>query len=100
MGDDTEIEEFQFPQYKSLILINNIDINEIAVSNKFLFSKQDFKYFLGYKDNQEIKPLCIFFPEMNIHKRYSDKTRCMYFMKKCEKNFDKYMKFGEKLPIC
>ena len=61
MGDDTEIEEFQFPQYKSLILINNIDINEIAVSNKFLFSKQDFKYFLGYKDNQEIKLLRIFF---------------------------------------
>ena len=61
MGDDTEIEEFQFRQYKSLILINNIDINEIAVSNKFLFSKQDFKYFLGYKDNQEIKLLRIFF---------------------------------------
>ena len=99
MGDDTEIEEFQFPQYKSLILINNIDINEIAVSNKFLFSKQDFKYFLGYKDNQEIKLLRIFFPEMSIHKRYSDKTKCMYFMKKCEELFDIYMKFGKKLPI-
>ena len=61
MDDDTEIEEFKFHQYKSLILINNIDINEIAVSNKFLFSKQDFKYFLGYKDNQEIKLLRIFF---------------------------------------
>ena len=91
MGDDTEIEEFQFPQYKSLILINNIDINEIAVSNKFLFSKQDFKYFLGYKDNQEIKLLRIFFPEMSIHKRYSDKTKCMYFMKKCEELFDIYI---------
>ena len=47
-------------------MINNIDIYEIAVSNKFLFSKQDFKLFLGYKDNQEVKPLCIFFPEMGI----------------------------------
>ena len=95
-----KLKNSNFCQYKSLILINNIDINEIAVSNKFLFSKQDFKYFLGYKDNQEIKLLRIFFPEMSIHKRYSDKTKCMYFMKKCEKNFDKYMKFGEKLPIC
>ena len=95
-----KLKNSNFCQYKSLILINNIDINEIAVSNKFLFRKQDFKYFLGYKDNQEIKLLRIFFPEMSIHKRYSDKTKCMYFMKKCEKNFDKYMKFGEKLPIC
>ena len=99
MDDDTEIEEFKFHQYKNLILINNIDINEIDVSNKLLFSKQDFKYFLGYKDNQEIKPLCIFFPEISIRKRYFDKTKCMYFMKKCEKLFDKYMKFGKKLPI-
>ena len=94
-----KLKNSNFCQYKSLILINNIDINEIAVSNKFLFSKQDFKYFLGYKDNQEIKPLCIFFPEMSIHKRYSDKTKCMYFMKKCEELFDIYMKFGKKLPI-
>ena len=94
-----KLKNSNFCQYKSLILINNIDINEIAVSNKFPFSKQDFKYFLGYKDNQEIKPLCIFFPEMSIHKRYSDKTKCMYFMKKCEELFDIYMKFGKKLPI-
>ena len=32
------------------ILINNIDINKIVVSNKFPFGKQDFKYFIGYKD--------------------------------------------------
>ena len=94
-----KLKNSNFCQYKSLILINNIDINEIAVSNKFLFSKQDFKYFLGYKDNQEIKLLRIFFPEMSIHKRYSDKTKCMYFMKKCEELFDIYMKFGKKLPI-
>ena len=36
---------------------------------------------------------------MSIHKRYSDKTKCMYFMKKCEELFDIYMKFGKKLPI-
>ena len=31
--------------------MNNIDIN-----------KRGFKYFIGYKDNKEIRPLCIFFP--------------------------------------
>ena len=37
--DDTEIDEYKFHQYKSPILINDVDINEIVVSNKFPFGK-------------------------------------------------------------
>ena len=86
---NTEIEEYKFHQYKSPISIKKKDINEIVVSNKFPFGKQDFKHFIGCKDNKEIRPLCIVLPEMSIYKRYSDKTKCMYFMIKDEKNFDK-----------
>ena len=57
------------------------------VSNKFPFAKQDFKYFIGYKGNKEIRPLCIFLREMSIYKRYSDKTKCMYFIIRDEKYF-------------
>ena len=64
--------------YKSQI--SNIDINKIVVSNKLNFGKQDFKYFIGCKDSKKIRPLCIFFPEMSMYKRYSDKTKCMHFM--------------------
>ena len=49
---DTEIQKYKFHQYKIPILINNIDINKIVVSNKFPFDKQDFKYFIGYKNNK------------------------------------------------
>ena len=56
--------KLRFHQYKSPITKNNIDINKIVVSNKFPFDKQDFNYFIGYKYNKEIRPLCIFFPEM------------------------------------
>ena len=31
--DDTEIEEYEFPQYKNPILINNINIVKVVVSN-------------------------------------------------------------------
>ena len=78
--DDTEIQEYEFHQYKSPILINNIDIKKIIVPNEFPFDKQNFKHFIGYKDNKEIRPLYIFFPEMSIYKRYSDNTKYMYFM--------------------
>ena len=95
----TEIEEYEFHQYKSPVSINNIDIDKIKVSNKFIFDKQDFKYFIGCKDNKEIRPLCIFSPEMSIYKRYSDKNKCMYFMIKDEKCFEKYLIILEKLII-
>ena len=44
-SDDAEIKEFKFYQYKSPILINYIDINKIAVSNKLPFGKKGFKRF-------------------------------------------------------
>ena len=78
-------------------MINNININKIVVSNKFPFGKQDFKFFIGYKDKKEIRPLCIFFSEINIYKRYSDMTKCMYFMIKDEKKFHRYMAICEKV---
>ena len=95
--DDTEIEEYQFHQYKSPISINNIDINKILVSKKFPFGKQVLKYFIGYKNNKEIRPLCIFFPEMSMYKRCSDKTKRIYFMIKGEKKIDKYMTVWEEI---
>ena len=52
--DDTEIEEYKFHQYKSPISIKDIDINERVLSNKFPFGKQDFEYFIGYKDNKKL----------------------------------------------
>ena len=56
MDKKTEIEEFDFHQYKSQISVNNIDINKIVASDKLPFAKRDFKYFIGYKDSEKIDP--------------------------------------------
>ena len=34
--------------------MNDIDINKIVVSNKLTFSKRNFKYFIGYKDDKKL----------------------------------------------
>ena len=47
--DDIEIEECEFCQHKNPILINDIDVNKIVVSNKLPFVKKDFKYFIALK---------------------------------------------------
>ena len=77
---DTEIEEYEFHQYKRPIPISDIDINRIVVSNKLPCSKQDLKYFIGYKDDKEIRPLCIFRSTLSIYRRGFDESKCIYFM--------------------
>ena len=47
---DIEIEKQKFHQHKRPISIKNIDINKIVLLNKASFGKNDFKYFIGYKD--------------------------------------------------
>ena len=49
-----------------IILKNKKDINNIVVSNKICFSKNSFKYFIGYKDTKKIRPLCIFLPKFSV----------------------------------
>ena len=72
-------------------MINDIDINKIAVSNKLPFGKQNFKYFIGYKDSEKVRPLCIFRPQIIIYKREFDENRHIYFLIKKEKVFIKHM---------
>ena len=57
------------------------------------------KYFIGYKDDKEIRSLCIFFPEINIYKRYSDKTKCKHFLTKMKTFLINIRQFWKKLTI-
>ena len=61
------------------ILMKNINIGEIVVSNKISFGKKGFKYFIGYKDAKKIRPLCIFLPKMTAYRKDFNKTKYMTF---------------------
>ena len=43
--------------------MNDLDINEIVVSNMLPFGKRYFECFIGYQDKKWIRPLCIFLPK-------------------------------------
>ena len=58
------MEKQKFHQHKRPILIKNIDINKIVLSNKVSFGKKGFKYCIGYKNAKTI-PLCIFLLKMS-----------------------------------
>ena len=78
-------------------MIDNINVNKIVVSNKISFGKNDFKYFIGYKDAKKIRLLCIFLLKMSAYRRYFDKTKCMSFLIKDDKLLEKYNKIWKKV---
>ena len=58
--DDKKIEKSDFYKNKKIFNIDDIDVNKILVSKKEPYGiKKSFKYFIGYNDNDVIRPLCL-----------------------------------------
>ena len=56
--DDKKIKKSDFYKNKKIFNINDIDANNILVSKKEKYGKYDsFQHFIGYNDNNAIKPL-------------------------------------------
>ena len=60
--DNIRVNKKEFHKYKQLI---NLDIDQIVISDKFKHSDGGFKYFIGYKENDVVEPLCIILPQMS-----------------------------------
>ena len=59
-----------FYKNKTINTIENIDINNILVSKKESYGNKNLvKYFIGYNDNDIIRPLCIRLPQMTGYDR-------------------------------
>ena len=62
--DDKKIRKSTFYKNKKINNIEDIDVNNILVSKTEAYGTKDpFKYFTGYDDNDIIKPLCIKLPQ-------------------------------------
>ena len=85
-----------FHKNKRLININEVDIKEIVLSHKVSYSKDSFKYFIGYrhKGNAFPSPLCVKLPEMNAYAKYFGKDNKYINLlvndKEISKNIQKY----------
>ena len=56
--NNKEIKKRDFYKNKKIFNIDNIDINKIFISKKETYAKYNsFKYFIGYNDNDIIRPL-------------------------------------------
>ena len=69
----------------------------MVVPNQVSFGKKEFKYFIGYKDAENIKPLCIFLPKMTTCRKDFDETKYISFLIKHDELLEKYNKIQEKV---
>ena len=60
--------EFDKPKQSTNLDLANID--QIVASDKVKHSDDGFKCFIGYKEGETVKPLCITLPQMSGYKKY------------------------------
>ena len=98
-----KISDFYKNKNKKIYNINDTDVNKILVSEKVSNGKNNsFKYFIGYNDNDVIRPLFVNFSEMTSYiNKFKDKkvkitTITVSLMVKDEQLFKNYNKIWEK----
>ena len=79
---------------KKIFNIDDIDVNKILISKKETYGEYNsFKYFIGYNDNDVIKPLYLFISQTNgyINKFDKNKIRMSLIIKDMQllKNYKK-----------
>ena len=66
---------------KRPINLDLANVDQIAISNKFKHNDDGFKYFIGYKEDDIVKPLCIILPQMSGYiKDFENGEKNMSFM--------------------
>ena len=96
-----KIKRSDFDKNKKVTRMDDIDVNTILVSKEEPCGKKNsFKYFIGYNDNDVIRPLCIKLPQMTGYVRKFEGNTTMSFKisnKQLLKKYNKIWKRVEKL---
>ena len=95
--DDKKINKSNFYKNK-LFNLHDLDVNEILVSKKESYgTKNSLKYFIGYNDDDVIRPSCINLPQMIGYVKHFDSNKTMSFKVSDNKLLKKYNKIWEKI---
>ena len=96
--DDKKIKKSEFYKNKKVNSIDNIDVNKILVSKKEPYgTKNSFKYFIGYNDNDVIRPLCLRLPQMTGYAKKFNENVTMSFRANNKQLLKNYNKIWEKI---
>ena len=84
--DGKKIKRSIFYRNKKIYSTDDVDVNNILVSKKESYgTKNSLRYFIGYNDNDVIRPLCIRLSQMTGYARKFDENATMSFIVKDKK---------------
>ena len=68
--NNIKLSKKEFHKSKEPIDLLSADLDQIVVSYKFKHNDKGFKYFIGYREGEIVKPLCIILPKMSGYIKY------------------------------
>ena len=96
--DNIRVNKKEFHKSKQPINLDLVNVDQIVVSDKFKHSDDGFKYFIGYKEGEIVKPLCIILPQMIGYIKYFEYGETnMFFVIKDDDLLDKYIEIWDKI---
>ena len=92
------VDKKEFHKSKQPIDLDLVNVDQIVISDKFKHSDDGFKYFIGYKEGEIVKPLCIILPQMSGYIKYFENGgKNMSFMIKNNDVLDKFNKIWDNI---
>ena len=96
--DNIVVNKKEFHNSKQPIDLGLVNLDQIVISDKFKHSDDGFKYFIGYKEGEIVKPLCIILPQMSGYIRYFENGgKNTSFVIKDDDVLDKYNETWNKI---
>ena len=68
--DNIVVNKKEFHKSKQPINLDLVNVDQIVTSDKFKHSDDGFKYFIDYKEDDIVKPLCIILLQMSGYIKY------------------------------
>ena len=83
--NNIKLNKKEFHKSKEPIDLILVNVDQIVVSDKFKHSEEGYKYFIGYQENEIVKPLCIILTQMSGYIKYlENRGKNMSFLIKDE----------------
>ena len=94
--DNIRLDKKEFHKSKQPINLDLVNLDQIVISDKFKHSDDGFKYFIGYREGEIVKPLSIILLQMSGYIKYFEDAKTCVFMIKNDMCLDKYSKIWNK----
>ena len=89
--NNVRLNKKEFHKPKQPIDLMSVNVDQMVVSDKFKHNNEGLKYFIGYQEDEIVKPLCVILPQVSGYiKCFENRGKSMSFFTKDEKVGEQY----------